>query len=106
MRPDGLFPDRSELSFLRKEVGRLDVLARRRGRALLMAGGALLALGLALGFEEIDVRHQLLSCRAKLVESRQSFSALANARRDATVAPAATSHPTREPRSGPLTIAL
>jgi hypothetical protein len=70
-----------ELSSLRQQVARLDTLARRRGRLLAVGGGTLLALGLATASGVVDFRQQLASCRAKLVESRQSLSALA--RRDA-----------------------
>src|SRR4029450_7299738 len=86
MRPHGLSAESNELSFLQGEVARLETLARRRGRALAPAGGARLALGMAFPCGAIDVRHQLLSCRSKLVESRQALSALA-ARRDASIAP-------------------
>jgi membrane-associated PAP2 superfamily phosphatase len=103
MRRHGL-PDPPELAFLQNEVARLEALAHRRGRALLVAG-AMLALGVVVGFGEVHVRQQLVSCRARLVESRQALSALARAPRDATVAPAA-SPATREPRSGPFTIAM
>ena len=52
---------------------------------LAMAGGALLALSLAAASGFVDVQRQLASCRTKLVESRESLSALA--RRDTGVTP-------------------
>lgn len=70
-----------ELASLRQQVAHLEALSRRRGRMLAVGGGTLLALGLAAASGVVDVRQQLASCRAKLVESRQSLSALA--RRDA-----------------------
>jgi hypothetical protein len=106
MPPHGLTPDPNELAFLRREVARLEALARRRGRALGAAGGAMLALGMAIVFGAVDVRHRLLSCRAKLVESRQGLSALARADRDATGAPATAAHPVREAGSPRSTIAM
>jgi hypothetical protein len=79
MPPHDLPPTPDQLSSLQSEVARLDALARRRGRTLAVTGGALLALGLAAAFGVVEVRRQLTSCRAKLVESRQSQSALARA---------------------------
>jgi len=107
MCPPGLPKDSNELSHLQNEVAHLKALANRRGRALVLAGGTILALGMAVVFGAVDVRHELRSCRAKLVESRQGLSALASARRGETVvAPAVTSHPAQEPRGTRPTIAM
>jgi hypothetical protein len=73
--------DAAELSALRDQVARLDALARRRGRqlhALLVAGASLLALGVCFGTGFTQIRHQLSSCRARLLESRQESSAVAS----------------------------
>ena len=62
-------------------MARLDALARRRGRqlhALLVAGASLLALGVCFGTGFTQLRHQLSSCRARLLESRQESSAVAS----------------------------
>ncbi len=79
MPPHDISSAPDQLSSLQREVARLDALARRRGRTLAVTGGALLALGVAAAFGVVEVRRQLTSCRAKLVESRQSQSALASA---------------------------
>jgi len=85
-----------EISFLQTEVARLEKLARRRGRALALTGGAVIALGITVAFGAGDVRHQLRSCRAKLVESRQALSALARGPHDDNVAPTTARLPIRE----------
>jgi 3D (Asp-Asp-Asp) domain-containing protein len=72
--------DAAELSALHDQVARLDALARRRGRqlhALLVAGASLLALGVCFGTGFTQLRGQLSSCRARLLESRQESSAVA-----------------------------
>ncbi len=65
-----------DLSALRDEITRLTLRARRRGRLLGVLAGTLLALVAAAGSGVVDIRQQLASCRAKLVESRQAHSAL------------------------------
>jgi len=104
--PHDLPRDSNELAHLQGEVVRLEALANRRGWALALAGGAILALGMAVALGAVDVRHELLSCRAKLVESREGLSALARAHRDATDAPAVASHSTRVPRNTRFTVAM
>jgi hypothetical protein len=89
--------DAAELSALRDQVARLDALARRRGRqlhALLVAGASLLALGVCFGTGFTQVRHQLSSCRARLLESRQESSAVAST--DGGTRHASTSSPAGE----------
>ena len=74
--------DDAERSLLHGEVARLDALAERRLRLLRVfgvAGGALLVVGICVGAGVTQLRQQLSSCRARLVESRQESSALAAA---------------------------
>jgi hypothetical protein len=76
-----------ELTSLRQHLVSLEARVRWRGRVLVGLGTVLLGLGVAAAFGVVDVRQQLTSCRAKLVESRQVHSALvrddAGARRPA-----------------------
>jgi hypothetical protein len=65
-----------ELTSLRQHVVSLEARVRWRGRVLVGLGTVLLGLGVAAAFGVVDVRQQLTSCRAKLVESRQVHSAL------------------------------
>jgi hypothetical protein len=88
--------DAAELSSLHDRVARLDALARRRGRQirlLLVAGGTLLALGVCFGTGFSQLREQLSSCHARLIESRQENSALAAT--DGIMHRAATGDPVR-----------
>ena len=74
--------DAADLFSLHDRVARLDALARRRGRqvrALLVAGGALLALGVCVGTGFSQLRQQLSSCHARLIEYHHESSALAAA---------------------------
>lgn len=74
--------DAAPSSSLRDEIARLDTLARRRlrlVRVLSVASAAMLALGVCVGAGLTQVRHQLSSCRARLIESRQESSAIAAA---------------------------
>jgi hypothetical protein len=75
---------------LRQQVASLEACARLRGRVLGVLGGVLLALGVAAALGVVDVRQQLVSCRAKLVESRQAHSALVHG--DAGAAPVPPGH--------------
>jgi hypothetical protein len=88
--------DRSELSSLHFRVDHLERVARIRGRALAVASLALLGLA-TVAVLGADTQRQLMSCREKLVESRQSKSALARAGeetgRDARMAPVAAPRP-------------
>jgi hypothetical protein len=89
--------DAAELSALRDQVAQLDALARRRGRqlhALLVAGASLLALGVCFGTGFTQLRHQLTSCRARLLESHQESSAVAST--DGGMRHASTSSPAGE----------
>jgi len=65
-----------DLTSLRHHVASLEARVRRRGRLVAGLGTLLLGIGIAAAFGVIDVRQQLVSCRAKLVESRQAHSAL------------------------------
>ena len=65
-----------DLRSLHRHVASLEARVRRRGRLVAGLGTLLLGLGVAAAFGVVDVRHQLVSCRAKLVESRQVHSAL------------------------------
>jgi len=65
-----------DLASLRRHVASLEARVRRRGRLAAGLGTLLLGIGLATAFGVVDVRQQLVSCRAKLVESRQAHSAL------------------------------
>jgi 3D (Asp-Asp-Asp) domain-containing protein len=73
----------TESSSLHAQVARLEALARRRTRQLrivLATGGALLVLGVCFGVAGLtQLRQQLSSCRARLLESRQESSAIAAA---------------------------
>jgi hypothetical protein len=69
----------TELGSLRQRVALLESRVRWRGRMLGITTGALLALGVISALGGIDVRRQLASCRARLVESGQSHTALAAA---------------------------
>jgi 3D (Asp-Asp-Asp) domain-containing protein len=84
-----------ESSSLHDQVARLEALARRRTRQLrilLAIGGALLVLGVCFGAAGLtQLRQQLSSCRARLLESRQESSAIAAA--DDGMRRAATSPP-------------
>ena len=99
-------PGPDELSSLRQQVARLEAIARRRGRLLGITACALLALSLAAASGVVDVQRQLASCRTKLVESRESLSALA--RRDAGVTPhtATAADGVSEPWSDHFTITM
>jgi 3D (Asp-Asp-Asp) domain-containing protein len=72
-----------ESSSLHDQVARLEVLARRRTRQLrilIATGGALLVLGVCFGAAGLtQLRRQLSSCRARLVESGRESSAIAAA---------------------------
>jgi 3D (Asp-Asp-Asp) domain-containing protein len=74
----------TELVSLRQRVALLEVGIRRRGCMLGIIGGALLALGLVSAFGGVDARRQLASCRARLVESGQSHTALVHGDAGAT----------------------
>jgi 3D (Asp-Asp-Asp) domain-containing protein len=80
---------------LHDQVARLEALARRRTRQLrilLATGGALLVLGVCFGVAGLtQLRQQLSSCRASLLESRQESSAIAAG--DGGTRRAATSQP-------------
>jgi hypothetical protein len=67
----------TELGSLRQRVALLESRVRWRGRMLGITAGALLALGTISALGGVDARRQLASCRARLVESGQSHTALA-----------------------------
>src|SRR5262245_13061023 len=78
MAPEQQIPtDRpDDLTSLRRHVASLEARARWRGRLATGLGTLLLGIVIAAAFGAVDVRQQLVSCRAKLVESRQAHSAL------------------------------
>ena len=88
-----------ESSPLHDQIARLAALARRRTRQLrilLAISGALLVLCACFGIAGLtQLRQQLSSCRARLLESRQESSAIAAA--DGTMRRAATSQPDTGP---------